>query len=268
MSLGLSQPGLSKQLALLESLLPQKAFASEGKRKVLTPYGTSIAQEFEKRFKGLPESLSQITSEHTSPELATIRIAGRREILDRFSDQMTFPGRVVFNVFSNSETAEALLSGKTDFGVTWHQPDSTEIVAKPIFTERYQIVIPKSLLSQLGGAKMNETAKKLLHLPCVTYKETDEVFGRFLRHYHLSVDDLVIKRTTANYQNVVRMIELGIGWSIVPIHYDISKTRNWLIPVSESVGLSKQFYLAYRRQIGKLEWAKSAIQEIQNCFKV
>lgn len=267
-SLSLSQPGLSKQLALLESLLPQNAFASEGKRKVLTPYGRSIAQEFERRFKGFPETLSQITSEHTSPDLATVRIAGRREILDRFSEQISFPGRVIFTVLSNSETTDALLAGAIDFGVSWKQPDSPEIIAKPLFTERYQVVVPKSLSQDPTSLKMRDAAKELLLIPSVTYKEKDEVFGRFFRQYELSADDCSIKRTTANYQNLVRMIALGIGWSIVPIHYDLPKNRNWILPISDSVGLSKQFYLAYRRQIAKLDWAKAAINEIQGCFKI
>ena len=266
-SLGLSQPGLSKQLKVLDSLLPQNAFATEGKRKVLTAYGRSITEEFEKRFRGFPETLIQITNQHTAPEFATVRVAGRREILDRFSEQISFPGRVIFTVLSNSETTEALLGGSIDFGVSWKQPDSPEVIAKPLFTERYQVVVPKSLSNQMPNPRMQEMAKSLLSIPCVTYKENDEVFGRFFRHYGLNTDNLLIKRTTANYQNLVRMIELGTGWSIVPIHYEVLKSRNWILPISDSVGLSKQFYLAYRRQISKLEWARSATSEIQDCFK-
>lgn len=265
--MGMSQPGLSKQLKLLQSLLPQPCFAAEGKNKVFTRFGLAVVHEYEKRFHGFQEKLSQISSEHSTAELATIRIAGRREILDRFTDQMTFPGRIIFPVLSNAETAAALTNGEIDFGVTWLLPDSTEIVAKHLFTERYQIVIPKSLIKFSLDRNLSENLKVLSKVHCVTYKENDEVFRKLFEHYHLSTNDLVIKRTTANYQNLVRMIEHKVGWSIVPVHYEISKTNHFILPIPEGANLSRPFYLGYRKQIAKLEWAKSAINNIQHCFK-
>ena len=265
--LGLSQPGLSKQFKALEDILPQSCFSVEGKKKVLTRYGAALVQEFEARFQGFSERLTQIASEHSSADLATIRIAGRREILDRFSDQISFPGRMIFSVLTNKETAGAIITGQVDFGITWVQPDSTEIIAKPLFTERYQIVVPKSLLKLTLQKKLPEEFNKLIKLPCVTYKEDDEVFRRFFGHYKMIAEGLTIRRTTANYQNLVRMIELGIGWSIVPVHYNVSKSRNWILPISESVGISRLFYLVYRKQLRKLNWAKAAAEEIQSCFK-
>lgn len=265
--LGISQPGLSKQLKLLQTLLPQPCFATEGKNKVFTRFGLAIVQEYEERFQGFQEKLTQISGEHSTAELATIRVAGRREILDRFSDQMTFPGRIIFSILSNAETAVALIKGKIDFGVTWLLPDSTEIIAKHLFTERYQIVIPKSLLGSPLDKSMAENLKALAKIPCVTYKENDEVFRKLFEHYQINKNDLVIKRTTANYQNLVRMLKFKVGWSIVPIHYHVSKTNNLILPITEGANLSRPFYLVYRKQVAKLEWAKSAIHEIQICFK-
>ena len=51
-ALGITQPALSKQLMLLESILSEPVFLLRGRKKVLTPFGTDLHKRKNWKYPG------------------------------------------------------------------------------------------------------------------------------------------------------------------------------------------------------------------------
>src|SRR5687767_11953206 len=92
--LGITQPALSKQLKGLEAQLGRALFAQVGKRKVITPLAEALCRELEGRIGNLHPAILQLMNSHADASNSQIRIAARREILDRLSARLHFKGQV------------------------------------------------------------------------------------------------------------------------------------------------------------------------------
>lgn len=247
--LGVTQPALSKQLAVLDAMLPEPAFTLSGRKKVLTPFGQDLYRRLQPRLGALAQVVQDAWTVHADPARATLRVAGRRGVLDRIAPALRFPGAIHFVEASNEEVVARLRSGAAELGVAHRLPDTHELHAKPLFREEFHIVVPKVL------ARERPSLKELRALPALAYKERDELLG-----------EARVVRTTASYPSLSAMVEAGLGWAVLPTYLPVSEKANWILPAK---GLpNRQFYLLYRAEYAQLGWFKEVLAEIINAMRL
>lgn len=263
--LNLSQPGMSKQLIQLEGMLPGKIFTLTGRKKMLTPFGQSLHKRIKDKVGSLQSEVKLAWALHSDPKDATIRILGRRGVLDRLPSKLSFKGSLFFEEAQNSEIIASLMQLKAEMGIAHSPLINHELIAKPLFKEEFQLVIPKKLISrhpQLNSALL----QKLLELPCLAYKPKDELISALFRHHSVDPKELKVVRATASYQSIAEMAHTGLGWSILPSYFQIIRESCWQLPIPIKELPSRQFYLMYRKELSSLNWFKELGTGIQRCF--
>jgi DNA-binding transcriptional LysR family regulator len=263
--LGVTQPALTKQLQALEKRLPQRLFGQTGKRKTLTPFGQDLAEQLAARLSHLHDVVLQVNNTHASAQKAKVRISARREILDRLSDQIEFEGALHFLESNHDDILHALKNRETDLGVTHSVPDTSELVAKPLFRESFQLALPKTLAPRSFSEK--DLATVLLSAPCLAYKVHDEVLASLCQSRQIDPRKLQIARVTANYRSLARMVEAGQGWAVLPTHFAVSMTKNWVIRLSSRHFHPRDFEILYRKDLAASPWLKDLVTEIQRVFR-
>ncbi len=265
--LGITQPALSKQLQALEKNLPHSIFTLSGRRKVLTPFGKDLHRELKSRLGNIQEAIQQVAIFYTSSSNAAVKIAGRRGVLDRISGRLTFPGALSFVEAAHEEIIDSLLKRKIEVGITHKVPDTHELIAKVLFKEEFQLVIPKTLLPDRPVLSA-ELLARLLGLPCLGYKEPDEILQALCGVYSLDAKQLRMIRVTSNYSSLAEMTSSALGWAALPIYLPVPSGKNWLIPLPPKVFPARTFFISFRREFGGLPWFKELVQDISRCFKV
>ncbi|MGZ3802506.1 MAG: LysR family transcriptional regulator, partial [Bdellovibrio sp.] len=114
--LGITQPALSKQLKQLEQSLSEPIFFLRGRKKMLTSFGQDLHLRLAERIGNLQEVVEHTQKVHSDSAVTTIRIAGRRGILDRISGKINTPRNLHFIESSNENIIGSILSLKADVG--------------------------------------------------------------------------------------------------------------------------------------------------------
>jgi DNA-binding transcriptional LysR family regulator len=265
MKLQITQPALSKQLKALEARLPTRVFTVSGRKKSLTPFGLDLHRRLKERIGNIQELVQETWNLHANSSHAKIKISGRRGILDRISGEIKFSGSIYFEELSNEKIIKSLLALDCEIGVVHSSPNTHELVVKPLFKEEFRLVVPKALLPkrQVFGEKL---FVELQSLPCLAYRPNDEILKSVCAFNSIEVSDLKMVRATENYQSLAEMVDVKMGWAVLPTYIDISENKNWLIPLPEDACSARQFYIAYRPEFSSVKWFKELIVEIRSCF--
>lgn len=263
--LGITQPALSKQLKALEEKLPQPLFSLSGRKKVLTPFGQDLLRELSARLNGIQSLVHQTELLHENGQTARVRFAARRGVLDRCSDQIRFSGQIHFSEMTNESMTEALLQRKIEIAVLHDPPNSSELIAKKLFNENFQLVIPKSLLREKRGLGKKLFAD-LTSLPCIAYKAQDEILAKLCGAHEIDYQRIRIQRITESYSSIASMVDAGLGWATLPAYLPVSNTKNWILPLPAELVTLREFYLTYRKEFHKTKWFQELLSEIKNCF--
>ena len=186
--IGITQPALSKQLALLEAKIQQPLFMQRGRNKVLSPFGSSLNARLKNQIGGLQEAIREEKNLYSDLSSAKIRIAGRRGVLDRFSAKLSFAGRIDFYDCPNELAVENILTLQADIGITHFLPNTHHLMAKKLFLEKFLLVVPKKLYPKKPELN-KDFLEALIHIPCIAYKPRDVLIRNFI--VNLSVNFLI-----------------------------------------------------------------------------
>jgi DNA-binding transcriptional LysR family regulator len=252
-------------LKALESKLPYALFAFQGRRKVLTPFGLDLYVRLRDRIHGIQDVINQTASIHSDPVNATVRIAARREILDRIADRLKFPGVLIYAETNNENTIRSLLNREVDIGIVHQMPDTHELSAKAIFKDNFVICIPKKLIAKQPATE-RELWSTIKSLPCIGYKLQDEILQKICAGNKVTFNEIKIVRSTSNYTSISKMVDAGFGWAAMPAHIPISLNQNWIIPVSNKVFPPRQFFSVHRTEVKSSSWLRLLLKELENCF--
>lgn len=264
--IGISQPGLTKQLQQLEVLLPHALFVNEGKKKRLTLFGLELVEQLKDRLKGIDDMIKQTCDRFAKPEESTVRIVGGIGVLIRIMGDLNFPGRLVFKDLSNEKAIKAIADRTADIGISYLTHDSLDVIGKPLHKETFKLVIPKKLLPS-APANLEKALKLVQKLPCLSYKTPDEIMISVFKHYKLDTENLNVKRTFSNFESLVTMANLGLGWAMVPRQFQIDLEKHWVFSIPPSLHPARQFYLYYRKEMAKTAWFKLLRMEIETCYR-
>jgi DNA-binding transcriptional LysR family regulator len=252
---GVTQPALSKQLKNLQTHFSTSLFASEGRRKILTAFGRRLYQNLQPRLQDLQEIVGETVRAEAPKEQVELRLAARQEILDRLADQIFFPGKITFLEFGHDQILEALRRRQADLGITHALPDSHEFTARSLFREKFHLVCPQSLSRQTNP-------ENLQSLPCLAYKENDEVLHKACDRFGLQFKSLRLHRVIADYSLIARMVEAGRGWSVIPAHLPQNREKIWSLDLPSVTFSPREFQALYRSEYAKTPWMRDLVQEI------
>lgn len=262
--LGITQPALSKQLKSLQSLLPMALFMTQGKHKVLTPYGQDLCQQLRPRFQGLEEGLRSVELQHSQGAPPQIRIGARREVLDRVAGALTTTSTLILMESHHLDILQALKLRQIDIGITYAAPDSDQLLARSLFREAFQIVLPKSLVRLDPEGRWPEVLEK--H-PCLAYRESDEILQQAARFLKIDPMTLKVSRITANYLSLQQLVQAGRGWGILPYHSGSTTSGCWVLPLPSKALPTREFFAIYRKELSRNRWMKDVLTELAGAFK-
>lgn len=219
----ITQPAVSKRIALLEEQLGSKLFDRIGKRVMLNEAGRALLPIAERIMQDIRESqrvidnLSGQVSGHLS--LVTSHHIGLRrlpDILKQYAEE--FPQVRLDLAFTDSENAcSKIEKGSYELGVvTLPLSKSKRLKLTPLWSDPLTIAValdhPLVKIANNQAITLNQLAKHSAILPAIgTYTRT--VIEKPIVQKHGALD--VILET--NYLETIRMmVTIGLGWSALP----------------------------------------------------
>lgn len=185
-----SQPGVSKQIRLLEEELGVNIFERAGKRFTsLTPAGVAIV-EHARRVLLAAENLRRVSAEFSDEAAGTLTVATThtqaRYVLPRIVAEFTksYPRvRLAIRAGNPTQVADMVQRGEAEIGLaTESLATSSSLVSMPAYTWTHKVIVPEGhpLLSDA-----HLSLQSLAAYPIVTYdpafsgrSRIDEAFAR------------------------------------------------------------------------------------------
>ncbi|GAB2182109.1 CysB family HTH-type transcriptional regulator [Denitratisoma sp. agr-D3] len=215
-----SQPGVSKQIRLLESELGFSIFERAGKRFTgITPAGEAIIQA-SRRVLLEAENFRRISEELRDDEAGTLTIATThtqaRYVLPRVVAEFTkrYPRvRLSIREGDPGRVADTVRRGDADLGIaTEALADTPGLVSLPAYTWKHCIIAPKDhpIL-----AEKNLTLKTLAKYPLITYDPAFSGRTRLDQGFHKAgvAPNLVL--TAVDSDVIKTYVNLGLGVGII-----------------------------------------------------
>lgn len=260
LKLGISQPALTSHLAQFEENFDHDVFIMQGRKKELSLFGQKLYQYFYSKLGSIEEDLKQIQFEFLQPSQAQIKIGARSEILNYFSDRITFPGYICFEDIDGAKAVEYVISKKLDLAISNHLEKAQDLIFKKAFTDQFVLLCPKKYLknNQLDSDKM----KSIMQYPYISYKGEDVFLSAILNHYKIT-NIPKPHRIISNWLTIVRIIQKGQGWSLVPKLYCDELQNMTTIDLKNIINTETQFYFLYRKEFRKVKWFQSFIESIK-----
>ena len=217
----ISQPPLSRQIKELEEELGVKLFERNNKRVILTPAGEYLKKETEKIFSQLEESKT-IAKQIQAGVNGKLRIG---YISSTYHHQLVNVLKEIPAVFPfvrtklyevpTAKQIKALEEGKLDIGILRTPVDSEKLKLITLFNDPFVVVIPKS--EQVFSA--TEALKKFLAHQHFIFFNQD-----YAPDYHRKLVEICqrlgftpdITHEANNIHSILRLVESGLGVSIVP----------------------------------------------------
>lgn len=264
LKLQVSQPAMSAYLKNFEASLPHSLFLMQGRKKTLTAYGHEIYLQLKERLKFLDDVVDQVSAKHGDQRSATIRVGGRSEILVRVLRTLKFPGHLMAIECSSKIGIPMLQNSQLDLLIAQVEPDSLNLIAKPFFKDRFQILLPEKM--KIRGSRLNkELFHALAKLPFLAYRKDLEPFTTLRRFYEVNEPQNTL-RTIANWPVLVDLCEKGMGWTLCPTSFPFNESKCRSIAIPEDLLPAMQFYFLYPKNFSKTGWFAGLIKEIQEGF--
>lgn len=240
--LGLSQGSVSIRLKNLEHNVGFPLFEMDGKKKVLTPFGAEMARIATEAYQRLQTELREAGDRFANPEKLSIRIGCRKEIFERLVTSIRVPNPLVFYDMNHTQVIAALLSRSVDLGITHQVPNSSDLIAKKLFSNHVVIGAHKK-----WGADF-EDPDWLRTTPALLYKLKDPPYiEMYLARYGLSYDKLRLAGVCESWPALRSMTEDGKGFCLMPAEFQGKAGDCRFADVPTSVLPEQTFYMIYRK---------------------
>ena len=224
-----SQPGISKQIRLLEDELGLLIFVRQGKRlAALTPAGETVVATARRALREIA-NMKRVAEEFRSESEGTLAIATTHtqaryvlpKVLSAFAAQ--FPKiRVVLHQGNPGQVAEQTVSGAADVGIaTESLAAEPELITLPCYRWNRCVLVPKG---HPLATQVPLTLERLAQFPIITY---DFAFtGRSAINAAFAAKGLEpnVVLTALDSDVIKTYVELGMGAGIVAqMAYDPAK---------------------------------------------
>lgn len=217
--LKITQPGVTLKLRELESQQPLPIFSLEGKRKILTPFGRSLYQVAKKNAGQLERGIEELYRTYASPELLSVRIGGRVEVLDYIAPYLDFPGRIEFVGLSGSDAIAQIQRHTIDIAISYILPDSADLIAKKLFKSKAHFCIHSKLLKRKKPTlDLVKNRDFLRNTPCISFHREGHLIADWASHNGVEFSQLKVKYVAEDWRLVQSAVDRGEGFAILPFY--------------------------------------------------
>jgi DNA-binding transcriptional LysR family regulator len=247
--LHLTQPAISKRIALLEEQLGADLFDRIGRNVSLTEAGRALlphARAISQQLMTAEQSVRDLSGDVTGQlRLATSHHIGLHRlppVLSRFSK--AFPGVKIDIEFMDSEQAyELIMQGKIELAVVTLAPKSEpRIITSPIWNDPLDFMAAKDHeLVKKGRCELELLSQAPAVLPGLnTY--TGQIVKQLFDQHELQ---LQVSMAT-NYLETIRMMaSVGLGWTVLPRSMKDATLKAIKVP---GVKINRTLGLVYHRR--------------------
>lgn len=250
-----SQPGISKQLRLLEAELGVKLFARSGKRlAALTPAGEEIVWMARDVLEQV-ENVKRAGSEYSNETEGSLNIATTQtQALYALPPVVRKFRRLYPNVSLNlnqgtpTQLAELVSNGAADFAIATEGLEHfTDLVMFPCYTWNRAIVVPQDhAFAKRKRLRLEEIAKE----PLVTYVfgfEDESPLSRAFKEKNLQPN---VAFSAADTQVIKTYVRLGFGVGIIAsMAYDSQQDRDLVRLSGEHLFERSVAHIAFRKGV-------------------
>jgi len=233
--LNISQPTLSNQIKILESMLNVKLFDYVQKRTILTEPGKILKQHVYKIFFDLEQAEADIKNySGKSREQIRIGASGSHLLLVPCSKFNNIHNNVLITMeeHSSGTIVESVKNGKLDLGLIYYAAEDSAIHSELLNIESYHAVIPSiSKLANHSSVSLKDLVKEnivLLTQNCSSRKNIDKAFSMI---NHICKPRI----QAANLDSCIRLIENSDNITILPDSYikSVNEIGFKAIPISD-----------------------------------
>ncbi|MFV8816633.1 LysR family transcriptional regulator [Haliea sp. E17] len=219
--LHLTQPAVSKRVALLEDALGNKLFDRIGRSTSLTeaglallPHAKSIEQELQAAARSVSDLAGGVGGDLRIATSHHIGLHRLPPVLSSFSRD--YPAVHLDIDFMDSEQAyELVLQGKVELAVVTLSPEEEpSVIDDPIWHDPLEVMIARD--HELFASNPRPDLDALSHLPAIL-PGLNTYTGQIIKQL-FDKRGLELKVTLAtNYLETIRMMaSVGLGWTILP----------------------------------------------------
>jgi DNA-binding transcriptional LysR family regulator len=252
--IGLSQPAISVQLRKLEKEVHLPIFQTDGRRKTLTPYGQKLVTAARKGLLGLERSWEETLRDVADPRWLVLRVAGRRELHPRILDRLQFAGKIHLTAMGSHEATEAVLRGEVDISVSHERPDSSQLVAKKLFSQGASLVVHRKWLKGKKTLDL-EDPSFFTSIPALVYRPELPILGDWLKHLRVDSSNLRVRVICEDWTLLYQRALLGDGYTMVPEMMDGGDNPDDIFHVRmpSTVLPAMSYYAIYRPALTKMQ---------------
>jgi DNA-binding transcriptional LysR family regulator len=208
-----TQPGLSRQLATLESCLGQPLFVRNGRGVELTEAGRGLKEKTEAAYRSIDAAVDCVRK-HDGVSQGTVRVAAVHtlsyyllgEIVARFSAECS---DVALSLMcrSSSDAAELVENGKADIGLVYDTAVASQTLdTRPLFDDEMCLIATRD--SAHGETiDLTEERPRLVAFPA------HYALGKMVRQGSLK---LPIVAEAETVDTLVKLVAAGMGACILP----------------------------------------------------
>jgi DNA-binding transcriptional LysR family regulator len=217
--LNISQPTLSNQIKILESMLNVKLFEYVQKKTVLTEPGKILKQHVYKIFFDLEQAESDIKN-YIGKSRSQIRIgaSGSHLLLIPCSRFNNIYNNVLITIEEHSSKTiiEDVKNGRLDLGIAYYSSDDSDIHSELLNIESYMAVVPlTNELAELSSVSLKELTKENIVLLAQNSNSRKNIDKAFDRINHICKPRI----QAANLDSCLRLIENSDNITILPNSY-------------------------------------------------
>ena len=253
--LGISQPAVTFQLKKLEEELPAAIFSSSGNRKILTHFGKALYQVLDPHFSDVELSLTKLNNLFANPENYTFKIGGRKEVLSRILPKLNSFGTLEVLNLNEEEIVHGLVAHKIDIGITFEEINRADVFHKKLFTDQGLFCIHRKLLGgQRFSPSMINDIKFLTQTPVVAYNRKFPYLREWIEACGGKVGDLKVRCIYEDWNDIVKLVGEGHGYSIIPSKISIPYSSEDFITyeIPTSVIPASSFYAFFHQELQEM----------------
>ena len=215
------QPPLSRAIKDLEEELKVKLFTRNSRKVELTKSGIFLRDESKKLFAHvelIKDKLKEIEDGKTGKlKIGYVGAAMHSVlpgILSALKEKLDI--NIILSELKNEEQADALSAGQIDIGFVRSVPDRKDIFATEVFKEPFALILP---LNHHLANKKRVLVKELSGEPFIglTYDCAPKLCDAITDICRQSGFLPKVAHETSQINSIVRLVESGLGYSIVPL---------------------------------------------------
>lgn len=237
--LGVSQPAVSMQLRVLESICPEPLFLNAGNRKILSPFGQKLYESTNVSLFDLQKSARECL---VKPGLERISLAGRENVVSYILDKIKrFPSPIDIQICNSQEAVKKVLNHEVTFSVSYQVPLSSDLISKKLFESN-----PVLAFSEKFNFK--NTKEDILRTPFIVHRKDDPALLKLCEDHDIPVSDLNFLVVVQSWPLIRDAAIKGHGVAIIPL--ELVKTENKLKKISLPAP-KFEYHLIYPKHLSK-----------------